>query len=77
MNKRGQMGVFTLLFFDITFFVLWALVLADLLSYWGQQAITQHSLTGLEAFLYGNLNFLVLIGVILVNVAVVVAGGSE
>jgi hypothetical protein len=76
VNRRGQGGVLTLIFFDIVFFVLWALVLGEQLAYWGAQGAAQT--TGLEAFLFSSLNFWVFIGVLLANLAFFAfAGGNQ
>lgn len=74
-NRRAQVGIFTLLFLDIVFIVLWALVLGGLLTTFGAAAISDNSLTGLEAWFYGNLNLIVFIGFLLTNLAFTVGGG--
>lgn len=61
-NKRGQ-TIVTVLFLLITGLLIWVLALAPQLSYWGAQAASQT--TGLEAFLWSNLNLWVFIGMLL------------
>lgn len=60
MNKKGGL-VFSL----IIFLILWALFFAKWISNQGQAFINQYSLTGLEAFLIGNMNIWILAGLII------------
>lgn len=75
MNNRGQGGLFTLLFFDLVFFILWGMGLAGILNYWGAVGAAQTS--GLEAFLFSSLNLIVLVGVVLANLAFFSLGGGN
>jgi len=58
MNKKGT-GPFTIMFIVIIFVIVWAMFLGGWLASWGQQAIILNNLTGIEAFVYANLNLLV------------------
>lgn len=64
MNKKGQGGILSLFFVLGVFILVWVFFLAAWLAQIGADAITTNSLTGLEAFLWGNLNLWVLVGVI-------------
>lgn len=68
MNKKALTPL-SVLFVDIVLIMLWALVLAEQLNYWGQQAINSNSLTGIEAFLWANLNGIVGVFLIVGNIA--------
>ena len=76
-SRKGQAGIITILFMDVTFIVLYALVLAKLLNQWSTAAIASGNFTGLEAFAVGNLNLVVIVGVVLVNIAFFSLGGSQ
>ena len=64
MNKKALSPV-TVVFWLLLFFILWSLVLGGLLSEVCQQAITQGNLTGASAFILDNINFIVVIFLIL------------
>lgn len=51
------------MFFTFVFILFWALFIAKQLSYWGQRAVIDNGLTGVEAFFYSNINLL--IGIVL------------
>lgn len=77
MNRRAQ-GIISLLYADVVFFILWGLWLGGWLKDVGQQGIASTGATGLEALLLGNFNWVVFIGVLLVNIATFAfAGGGE
>jgi len=76
MNKKG-IGVITLIFWVIMFILVWALFIGKMLNEWGQQAIINSSLTGIEAFFYGNLNFVVGIVFIISIFAISLWGVSD
>ena len=59
-NKKGGTPI-GVVFTGGLFILVWAMFGAKLISEWGQVAVTQHGLTGLEAFLYMNLNFVIFI----------------
>jgi len=64
MNNKGQtvIGVF---FFIIVFIFLWIIFLAPYLNILGDTLVASSGETGLMAFVYMNLNLIVLIGVTL------------
>jgi len=76
MNKKG-IGVITLIFWVISFVLVWSLFIGKMLNEWGQQAIITNSLTGIEAFFYGNLNFVVAIVFLIAILAMALWGGSQ
>jgi hypothetical protein len=61
--KKGQ-GLIGFVFFIIVFIFIWAIFLSKWLSEVGNILIAGGA-TGILAFIYANLNFLVLIGLIL------------
>ena len=65
MNKKAQGGPIAFIFFVLVFLILWFVWIGKWLAEVGQTAITEASLTGIEAFVYGNLNLFVLIGLTL------------
>jgi len=59
-NKKGMTPI-GVIFTAGLFIVVWAMFGAKLISDYGQVAVTQHGLIGLEAFLYMNLNYVIFI----------------
>lgn len=62
-NRRGQVGAISAVFGLIMFWILWALVIGDLITTWSTVLITNGSLTGIEAFLASQINLFIIIGV--------------
>lgn len=78
MNNNGQTGIIGFFFVLVIFIIMWALFLASWLSQIGSGAIINNSLTGLEAFIWGNLNLWVLLGVLGAGaMGVFFVGGSQ
>lgn len=79
MNRRAQTGVLTLIFFDIVFIILWALVLGDLLNTFIAQGVASGNFSGYELFFLTTAQFWIWLGVIAANVAgfAFAAGGSQ
>lgn len=79
MNRQGQTGIISYFFVVVVFVIIWAIWLGGFLAGVGEQAIAVNHLTGIEAFLYGNINLFIFIAlaVSVVAVAVVVRGGAE
>lgn len=63
-NRKGQL--YTLFFWLLIFVVFWALFFGQFFNEWGQRAITDNSMVGIEAFLWGNLNIFIGIALLLV-----------
>ena len=57
-NRKGQ-TILTVIFMSIVFLFVWIMFAGRELSRWGQQAILNGNLTGVEAFGFANLNLLV------------------
>ena len=55
MNKKGHYMI-SLVFIVLVFIFAWVTFLGKQLSYWGQRAIVDNGLTGIEAFILSNLN---------------------
>lgn len=77
MNKKGQLGVVTFVFMVIFFLIIWGVWLGSWLSQIGVDAIANNNLTGLEAFIFANLNAWVFIGLILGIVGFFYFGGAR
>lgn len=65
MVKKAQQGVIGFIFVIIVIVILWFVWIGSWVRDIGQQAITDGSLTGVEAFFYANLNIAIFIGLIL------------
>ena len=76
LNKKGMTPI-GVIFTAVLFILVWALFGAKLISEWGQQAVTQHSLNGLEAFIYMNLNYVIFIVFIVGMFAYMYWGGTN
>ena len=63
-NKKGQL--YTLVFWIITFVIVWALFFGQFFSEWGKRAIIDNKMVGIEAFLWGNLNLFIGMSLLLV-----------
>lgn len=75
--KRG-MGIITFYFLLVVFIAMWALFIGEWLAQIGADAIAANNLTGLEAFIWGNLNLWVLLGVLGAGAgALFLSGGQQ
>jgi len=63
-NRKGQL--YTLFFWILIFIVFWAIFFGQFFAEWGQMAITNNNMVGIEAFLWGNLNLFVGVALLLV-----------
>lgn len=68
MNKKGFTPL-TIIFIDIFFIIMWVYFLADMFTTYGQAAITNGGLTGIEAFIWSNINAFVGFCFLILNVA--------
>ena len=75
-NKKAQ-TIVTFYFSLIGFVIFWFMFLGNWLNIVGQQAILNLNAVGLEAFIYGNLNLLVLIALIIVTAGATYFGGRR
>lgn len=77
MSKHGQVGAIGLIFIDIFFIINWGLWMGSWLSTVGDQAISSTGVTGVEAFVFGNLNLIVFIALLLMNLIYFTVGGEK
>jgi hypothetical protein len=77
MNKKGQLGLLAYIFMFLVFIVVWAAWLGGFLTEWGQIAIANNNMTGLDAFFFANLNIWVIFGVIIGVFIVAYMGVSQ
>jgi len=75
-NKAQGGGMLAFILAYITAFIVWVTWAFEPISYWGQQAIINGSLTGLRAFFFSNLNLFVAFGFIL-GLVLLVYGGRQ
>lgn len=68
-SNRGELGIITWFFLLSVFVIIWATVLGRFFATAGQLAISYGNLDGIEAFLAGNINLIVMICVILAVLA--------
>lgn len=68
MNKRG-VGVIGAVMLFIVFIVIWFVWLGGWVNEVGAAVIAEDGLVGIEAFFYSNLNFMILICMILGMIA--------
>lgn len=78
MNNKGQVGIITLLFFDVAFVLLYPLVLADLVNLVISQAVASAQFQGIELFLITSMHFWIWLGIIMANlVGFALSGGGQ
>jgi len=65
INKKAQTGPIGAVFLFVVFLVCWFIWLGSWLSTVGDSVVTAHSLSGIEAFFFLNLNFVVFICMLL------------
>lgn len=68
-NKKGFMSPLLVIFIDIAAVILWAMFAAEQFNYWGTYVIQINNLTGVEAFLWSNLNLWLFLALVLFNLA--------
>jgi len=61
MNKKGNVGIIGAILLFIFFLINWFIWLGSWLNEVGDIMVTANSLTGVEAFFFANLNFVVMI----------------
>lgn len=77
MNTKGQAALLGFIFSLITFFIIWAIWLGGILNEWGAKMIEDNGLTGIEAFMAGNLNLWVGLGLFITILWILYAGGNQ
>ena len=65
MNKKANVGIVGAIILFAFFIINWFMWLGGWIATVGKDAVTSNGLTGLEAFAFSNLNFIVLICLIL------------
>jgi len=59
MNNNGQAGIVSYFTSVFVFVILWAFWLGGHFASWGENAVTTNSLSGIEAFLFMNINLVI------------------
>lgn len=77
MNKKAQTGIIAGIILFIMFLVMWFVWLGDFVAEWGHNAVVDNGLSGLDVFLFDNINFFMLIGSLLGIIAFVYLGGRQ
>ena len=77
MNKRGNVGAVGAIILFLVFLLNWFIWLGAWLTQVGNFAITSSGATGVEAFVYSNLNLVVLIAMILGIMGFMYFGGGQ
>jgi hypothetical protein len=65
MNRKGQLGILSVIFGFFIFILIWAVAGGKLLKEHGENAVLEHGYTGIIAFILTNMNLFVFIGLIL------------
>lgn len=61
MNKKGEVGPIGAIILFLVFIVMWFVWLGSWVNTVGKLMVTTNSLVGVEAFFFYNLNFVILI----------------
>jgi len=75
MNKKALSPI-TAVFWFVGFLVVWIFFASEKLRYWGLQAVSLNNLTGIEAFLYSNVNLIVMFMVFIFMIVIMYVGGE-
>lgn len=59
MNTSGQAGIVSYFTSVFVFVIIWAFWLGKHFSTWGATAVSTNGLTGIEAFLFMNINLVI------------------
>jgi len=65
MNKSGQAGPLAAIILYLMFLLMWFLFLGNTIAVFGHTAVETNNLIGIEAFVFDNLNIVVLLGMTL------------
>lgn len=77
LEKKAQVGIIGAIILFMFFLINWFVWLGAWVSTVGQDAITTNNLTGVEAFFFANLNFVILICMILGMLSWMYFGGNR
>lgn len=75
MQRKGQ-GLIGFVLIEMIFVIFWAIFLGHMISMIGDGAIAAGA-TGIEAFLWSNLNLFIFLFLVLVNLLVFSFGGAQ
>jgi hypothetical protein len=76
LDKKG-IGKISIMFYSLIFIILWALFFGEQVAYWGHLVVVNGGLSGIEAFLYNNVNLILAVVFFIFILAVGTTGGSE
>ena len=76
-NKKAQMGPVGAVFSFLVFVIIWFVWLGGWVATLGKQIVTDNNLVGIWAFLCYNLNFVILLSLILGIVGYSFFGGNQ
>lgn len=77
-NKKAQVGMVGAIFIFIFFLINWFIWLGAWVGNIGASVVADQGLTGIEAFFISNLNFVILIGMLLGMMGwIYFSGGSQ
>lgn len=65
MNRKGQVGPIGAIFLYLVFLVIWFVWLGGWVGQVGELVVIENNLVGIEAFFFGNLNFVIFICMLL------------
>jgi hypothetical protein len=77
LSVKAQSSPLNLIFVVFVGMLMWIYWAGQQLTYWGQQAITQNGMTGLEALIFANLNVTLFFAFVLVLLAAIAIGGNN
>jgi hypothetical protein len=75
-DKKGLTKI-SIIFFSLVFIIIWALFIGQQVAYWGHLTVINGGLTGIEAFLYDNINLLIAIIFFIFIVALGIGSTTE
>jgi hypothetical protein len=76
-NNKAQTGIISIVFYVIVFIIFWVMAFGKLIAYWGHQAVINGGMTGIEAFMYDNINLMILIVLFIFILAIGVIGRTQ
>lgn len=75
--RRAQVGPISLLIMDAFFIFFWAVWLGGWIGSIASETIARYNITGLEAFLWANINLWIFLGLLLGNIIYFAVGSSN
>lgn len=77
MKNRKAVSNISIMFYSLVFIILWALFIGEQVAYWGHACVIAGGMTGIEAFLYDNINLLLAVIFFIFVLAMGLGGGAE